>query len=98
MVFLGHKLKECQFAPNTRQKIAERALKCAEKPTIAFDYDYRDNCETFCNMILFEIPTSTQTQHTVCCLRCIFSCLGKLRCCCSEDASLVDQMIERLKN
>ena len=31
---------------------------------------FRSNCETFCNMILFEIPTSTQTSQTVGCLRC----------------------------
>ena len=41
MVFLGHKIEGCQFAANVREKIVERALKCAEKPSIVFDYDYR---------------------------------------------------------
>ena len=41
MVFLGHKIEGCQFAANIREKIVERALKCAEKPSIVFDYDYR---------------------------------------------------------
>ena len=41
MVFLGHKLKACQFAGNVRQKIAERAIACAEKPKLLFAYDHR---------------------------------------------------------
>ena len=41
MVFLGHKIEGCQFAGNVRERIVERALKCAEKPSIVFDYDYR---------------------------------------------------------
>ena len=40
-VFLGHKIESCQFAANIRQKIVERALKCAKKPSLIFDYDYR---------------------------------------------------------
>ena len=40
-VFLGHKIESCQFAANIRQKIVERALKCAMKPSLIFDYDYR---------------------------------------------------------
>merc|ERR1712037_145669 len=96
MVFLGHKIEGCQFAGNVREKIVERALKCAEKPSIVFDYDYRNNCETFCNMIRFRIPTSTQTPHTVGCLRCFFGCVSRMKCCCSEERSLTDQMAERL--
>ena len=42
-VFLGHEIESCQFAANIRQKIVERALKCAEKPSLIFDYDYRYN-------------------------------------------------------
>ena len=41
MVFLGHKLKACQFAGNVREKIAERAIACAEKPKLLFAYDHR---------------------------------------------------------
>ena len=41
MVFLGHKLKACQFAGNVRQKITERAVACAEKPELLFAYDHR---------------------------------------------------------
>ena len=40
-VFLGHKLKACQFAGNVSQKIAERAIACAEKPKLLFAYDHR---------------------------------------------------------
>ena len=41
MVFPGHKIKGCQFAANVRERIAERALRCAKKPSIVFDYDHR---------------------------------------------------------
>ena len=41
MVFLGHKLKVSQFAGNIREKIAERAIACAEKPKLLFAYDHR---------------------------------------------------------
>ena len=40
-VFLGHKLKKCQFAGNVRQKIAERAIACAEKPKLLFAYNHK---------------------------------------------------------
>ena len=40
-VFLGHQLQERQFAANASEAITERALKCAEKPYIVFDYDHR---------------------------------------------------------
>ena len=40
-VFLGHEIESCQFAANIRQKIVDRALRCAEKPSLIFDYDYR---------------------------------------------------------
>ena len=38
-VFLGHKIKACQFSGNVRRKIVERAIACAEKPKILFAYD-----------------------------------------------------------
>ena len=40
-VFIGHKVESCQFAGNLRERIAKRAIACADKPTIVFDYDHR---------------------------------------------------------
>ena len=40
-VFLGHDLKDWQFSANAREAICARALKCAEKPYIVFDYDHK---------------------------------------------------------
>ena len=40
-VFLGHDLKDWQFSANAREAISARALKCAEKPAIVFDYDHK---------------------------------------------------------
>ena len=123
-VFLGHKLKKCQFAGNVRQKIAERAIACAEKPKLLFAYDHRfklgttnllilslssrSNCETFCNMIVFNKPKSTQTEQTTACIRGttsaiksfpteisgVFCCVSCLRCKTLEP--LGDQIEKRL--
>ena len=40
-VFLGHKIDSVQFSGNIRQKIAERAIACANPPKIVFNYDHR---------------------------------------------------------
>ena len=84
-VFLGHKIPDCEVSANLREEIVRRAVKCTEKPSILFDYHYRfdrfecqvsnliptlrTNCESFCNMILFDIPHSTQAPYTIRCLR-----------------------------
>ena len=39
--FIGHKVESCQFAGNLRERIAKRAIACADEPTIVFDYDHR---------------------------------------------------------
>ena len=86
-VFLGHKIPSCEMSANLREEIVTRAKKCAAKPSIVFDYHYRyhkrpshfrlmncfrTNCESFCNMILFDIPGSTQAPYTIRCLRGFF--------------------------
>ena len=40
-VFLGHPLKKYQLSANVGKAIADRAIKCAKKPTIRFDYDHK---------------------------------------------------------
>ena len=79
-VFLGHKIPSCEMSANLREEIVTRAKKCAAKPSIVFDYHYRyherpshfrlihcfrTHCESFCNMILFDIPGSTQAPYTI---------------------------------
>ena len=61
MVFLGHKIEGCQFAANVREKIAERALKCAEKPSIVFDYDYR--FVRLFHLFLIKVLSGTTVRH-----------------------------------
>ena len=46
LVFLGHKIPNCGMSANLRQKIVKRAIKCAEKPSIIFDYDHRQVTNT----------------------------------------------------
>ena len=64
-VFLGHKLKKCQFAGNVRQKIAERAIACAEKPKLLFAYDHRFKLGTTILLILslFQVELRDFLQH-----------------------------------
>ena len=40
-VLPGHALKHHQLSANAGEAIAARAIKCAQKPTIRFDYDYK---------------------------------------------------------
>ena len=43
LVFLGHKIPNCQISANLRKEIVKRALKSVDKPSIVFDYHYRYN-------------------------------------------------------
>ena len=40
-VFLGHPRAGWQFSANAAEAIADRAIKCARKPSIRFDYDHK---------------------------------------------------------
>ena len=93
-VFLGHQIPDCQVSANLREEIVRRAVKCTEKPSLVFDYHYRcvnwtlwflfliltfrTNCESFCNMILFDIPHSTQAPQTIRCLRGVAKVFSRL--------------------
>ena len=65
MVFLGHKIEGCQFAANIREKIVERALKCAEKPSIVFDYDYRYEVVSFHTCVPHKMLSGTTVRRSV---------------------------------
>ena len=65
MVFLGHKIEGCQFAANIREKIVERALKCAEKPSIVFDYDYRYVVVSFHTCAPHKLLSGTTVRRSV---------------------------------
>jgi len=97
-VFLGHKIEGCQFAGNVLDKIAERAKMCTDptQPKILFDYDHRMNCETFCNKIFFDLNYAVM-GNPIQCVRCFFWCINKIRCCCAENQTLIEQLDERLK-
>lgn len=77
-VFLGHRIIGCQFSGNIRQRIKDRALACVA-PKIVFDYDYRNNCETFCNLVLFGKNHSTQSRPTRSCIKIFFKCYNILK-------------------
>jgi len=96
MVFLGHRIKECQYSANARKMIVERAIACAEKPHILFDYDHRSNCETFCNMIVFGKAESTQTKGTEKSIKRAFKFLSKVRR--KSRKPLCEQIQQRLRD
>ena len=74
---------QVQYAGNIREKIAQRALACCVEPGIVFDYDHRlkgqcvfelfsthrSNCETFCNMVIFNIPQAAQSEDVAGCVK-----------------------------
>ena len=64
MVFLGHKIEGCQFAANVRERIVERALKCAEKPSIVFDYDYRLLSNFYIHLLLINVLSGTTARRS----------------------------------
>jgi hypothetical protein len=50
-VSFGHQIPEFLYSINLRDKITERALACVEEPKLHFDYDYKQNCESFANLL-----------------------------------------------
>ena len=60
LVFLGHKIPNCEVSANLREEIVRRAIKCAEKPSIIFDYDYRQVTNT-----KRVLPKHVSIQHPV---------------------------------
>ena len=74
---------------------------------------FRSNCETFCNLILFNYTESTQTAETVSCIRSkisqvfpkiktnfyldLFNCINCFKCKRQEERSLHAQIRRRLE-
>ena len=51
-VFLGHEIPAVRHAFNTRDQIVAKANALAEPPQLLFDYDHRNNCEAFANLLI----------------------------------------------
>ena len=60
LVFLGHQIPNCGLGWGMREKIVAWAIKCAEKPSIIFDYDYRQVTNT-----KRVLPKHVSIQHPV---------------------------------
>ena len=64
-VFLGHKIPAFRHAINTRDKIAAKANALAQPPYLVFDYDRRDNCEAFANLLIGAADLHSDGVHGV---------------------------------
>ena len=51
LVFLGHKIPEMSRSVNIRERVAKRARACCASPSLIFDYNQKDNCEAFANLM-----------------------------------------------
>ena len=65
-------------AVNIREKIARRAIACAEEPQLNFDYDQTDNCEAFANLMNgVAVENLPGAQKANCC---IVGICGLIKC------------------
>ena len=101
-MFLGHEIPALSHAVNIRNDIARRARLCAESPPLVFDYNQKDNCEAFANLMTGVADTETGTmgaQEDK--AHCIISCFcGLINClkCCRKKRCLTDVVQARLED
>lgn len=80
LVFDGHRIEDSQVSANSQKKIAERAIECADAdPQIIFEYSHWENCETFYNHIMFDIPDSQQRKTANFVIGGIFKAIGWIK-------------------
>ena len=77
--------------------IAERAQACADPP-LFFDYNEKDNCEAFANLMTGVAATTdekkgAQEENALCIFCCAFACLNS----CKRRRSLAKVAAERLQ-
>ena len=82
---------------NIREMIAERAQACADPP-LFFDYNEKDNCEAFANLMTGVAATTdekkgAQEENALCIFCCAFRCLNS----CRRKRSLANVVEARLK-
>ena len=64
---------------NARDQIAHKAKVLAESQLL-FDYDHRDNCEAFANILIGLNLPSEQGKHTHMCIRSLCCMINCFRC------------------
>ena len=101
-VFLGHEIPAVRHAFNTRDQIVAKANALAEPPQLVFDYDHRNNCEAFANLLIgaadldsggcVQEVQSVNTHPCVGAFCCLVNCLRS----CRQRENLCDAMQRRL--
>ena len=68
-MFFGHKIPALRHSVNIRNKVAERARCCAERPYLTFHYDHRHNSEGFANLMTgVAVKEKLGGQEAACCV------------------------------
>ena len=79
-VFLGHDIPALKHAFNTRKNIELKANALAKRPQLLFDYDHRDNCEAFANILIGRDPETSQGEQVHPCIRSLCCMINCFRC------------------
>lgn len=69
---------------NIRDLIAKRALACAASPALVFDYNQKDNCEAFANLMTGAAATEEGklgAQEANCFITFFCGLINCLKCC-----------------
>jgi hypothetical protein len=85
---------------NIRNMVAKRARICAAKPHLSFDYDQRNNCEAFANLmtgVAAKDLLGVQEGETPCCITCICCLINCLKIYRPRHRSLQKVVDMRLK-
>ena len=89
---------------NIRKMVAKRARICAVKPHLSFDYDHRNNCEAFANLmtgVAAEDLLGAQEVETPCCMTalcCMINCMKRCRPRHSSLQKVVDKRLKKAAN
>ena len=98
-VFLGHEIPAMSHSVNIRELIAQRAQACAS-PALVFDYNQKDNCEAFANLMSGVAPRKgklgAQQDKTPWIIACFCGLIGCFKCC-QKRRSLADVVTARLE-
>jgi len=102
-VFLGHEIPEITHSTNIRRQIKDRAIACADSPKLVFDYNEKNNCEGFANLLLTpSCACSGNAQIGAqkadsCCISSLCCCIKLFKCCRREKKQLKFVVRQRLE-
>ena len=99
-MFFGHKIPALSHSVNIRNKVAERARSCAERPYLTFHYDHLNNCEAYANLmtgVAVKEKLGEQGEKTACCVACLCCFINCIKIYRPGRKSLKKVVAKRLK-